>query len=141
MFARTLQTLPLSCVALALLAQPALAQEKKEEYVSEAVRNVLVEKPLPGADGKIISINHFKLPSGYEGGRHYHSGPVYVYVVDGVLRVEEEGGSTKTFKAGELYEEPIGTTMQAFNESADEPIELLVIQVQNEGEPLMYKAD
>jgi hypothetical protein len=31
--------------------------------------------------------------------------------------------------------------MQAFNKSADEPIELLVFQVQNEGEPLMYQAE
>jgi hypothetical protein len=31
--------------------------------------------------------------------------------------------------------------MQGFNESAGEPIELLVVQVQNEGEPLMYQAE
>ena len=46
--------LPLSCAAVVLVAQLALSQEKKEEYVTEAERNVLVEKPLPGVDGKII---------------------------------------------------------------------------------------
>ena len=133
--------LPLSCAAVALVAQPAVAQEKKEEYVTKAERNILVEKPLPGAEGKMISINHFKLPTEYVGGRHYHSGPTYVYVLKGMFTVEEEGRPAQTFEAGQLYEEPIGNPMQAFNKSADEPIELLVIQVQNEGEPLMYQAD
>ena len=133
--------LPLSCAAVALIAQPALAQDTKEEYVTKAERSVLVEKPLPGAEGKMISINHFKLPTEYVGGKHYHSGPTYVYVLKGTFTVEEEGKPAQTFEAGKLYEEPIGNSMQAFNKSADEPIELLVIQVQNEGEPLMYQAD
>jgi quercetin dioxygenase-like cupin family protein len=133
--------LPLSCAAVALITQTALAQEQKEEYVSKAERNVLIEKPLPGADGKIVSINHFRLPTEYVGGKHYHSGPTYVYVLKGTFTVEEQGKPAQTFEAGQLYEEPIGNPMQAFNQSADEPVELLVIQVQDEGEPLMYQAD
>jgi quercetin dioxygenase-like cupin family protein len=131
--------LPLSCVAVALITQAAVAQEQKEEYVSTAERNVLVEEALAGAEGKIVSINHFKMPSEWVGGKHYHSGPTYVYVLKGTLTIEEEGKATQTFEAGELYVEPIGNPMQAFNKSADGPIELLVFQVQNEGEPLMYK--
>jgi quercetin dioxygenase-like cupin family protein len=132
--------LPLSCAAVALLAQPALAQEKKE-YVATAERTVLVEKPLPGVDGKIVSINLFKLPPEYVGGKHYHSGPTYVYVLKGTLTIEEDGKPTQAFEAGQVYEEPIGNPMQGFNKSADEPTELLVMQVQNEDEPLMYQAE
>jgi quercetin dioxygenase-like cupin family protein len=133
--------LPLSCVAVALIAQPALAQDTKEEYVTKAERNILIEKSLPGADGKVVSINHFKLPAEYVGGKHYHSGPTYVYVLKGTLTIEEPGKPTQVFEAGQLYEEPIGNPMQAFNKSADEATELLVFQVQNEGEPLMYQAE
>ena len=133
--------LPLSCAAIGLIAESVLAQEKTEQYVTKAERNVLFEKPLPGVDGKIISINHFKMPTDYVGGKHYHSGPTYVYVLKGTLTVDEEGKPTQTFEAGQLYVEPIGSPMQAFNKSADEPFELLVVQVQNEGEPLMYQAE
>ena len=129
--------LPLSCAVFALITQPALAQEKKEEYVSTAERNVLLEQPLPGVDGTYVSINHFKVPPEWVGGKHYHSGPAYVYVLKGTLTIEEEGKPTQTIEAGQLYEEP----MQAYNKSSDEPFELLVVQVQNEGEPLMYQAD
>ena len=132
--------LPLSCAVVALVAESAVAEEKKE-YVSTAERNVLLEQPLPEVDGKYVSINHFKVPPEWVGGKHYHSGPAYVYVLKGTFTVEEEGKPAQTFQAGELYVEPIGNPMQAFNKSADEPFELLVIQIQNEGEPLMYQAD
>ena len=141
MLTRAKLMLPVSGAAVALLTQPALAQEKKEEYVTSAERNVLVEKALPGAEGKIISINHVKMPPEWVGGRHYHSGPTYVYVLEGTFTVEEEGKPAPTFEAGELYEEPMGNAMQAFNKSTDGPMELLLIQVQNEGEPLMYQAE
>lgn len=133
--------LPLTCAAFALIAQTALAQEQKEEYVSTAERNVLVEEPLAGAEGKIVSINHFQMPAEWVGGKHYHSGPTYVYVLQGTLTIEEDGKPTQTFAAGDLYVEPIGSPMQAFNKSADEPIEILLFQVQNEGEPLMYQVE
>jgi quercetin dioxygenase-like cupin family protein len=124
-----------------LITQAALAQEQKEEYVSTGERNVLVEEPPAGAEGKIVSINHYKMPAERVGGRHYHSGPTYVYVLQGTLTIEEDGKPTQTLEAGNLYVEPIGNPMQAFNKSADEPMELLVFQVQNEGEPLMYQAE
>jgi quercetin dioxygenase-like cupin family protein len=133
--------LRLSCAAVVLIAQPALAQETKEEYVPQAERNILVEEPLAGVDGKIVSINHFKMPPEYVGGKHYHSGPTYLYVLGGTLTVEEEGKPTQTLEAGQVYEESIGSPHQSSNQSADEATELLVIQVQNEGEPLMYQAE
>lgn len=115
--------------------------QEKEEYVSKAERTTLVEETLPGIENKIISINHLTLPAGFEGGRHSHTGPTYVYVISGTFKIEEEGKAVQTFEAGELYQEPLGQPMQAFNESADQPIELLLIQVQDEGEPLMVKED
>ena len=109
--------------------------------MSTAERNVLLEEALAGTEGKIVSINHFTMPAEWVGGKHYHSGPTYVYVLKGTLTLEEKGKPTQTFKAGNLYVEPIGNPMQAFNESAEEAMELLVFQVQNEGEPLMYQAE
>lgn len=141
MLTRARLIVPLSCAAVAVVTQSALAQEEKEEYVTTAERNVLVEKPLPGVEDKIVSINHVKMPAEWVGGRHYHSGPTYVYVLEGTLTIEQEGKPVQTFEAGDLYVEPVGNPMQAFNKSAEEPMELLVFQVQNEGEPLMYQAE
>ena len=125
----------LSCAAVVWIAQPALAQETKEEDVGQAERNILVGKPLPGVDGKIVSINHFTLAPEYVGGKHYHSGPTYLYVLKGTLTIEEEGKPTRTLETGQVFEEPIGSPHQSSNQSADEPIELLMIQVQ----PFVYQ--
>ena len=43
-------------------------------------------------------------------------------------------------KAGDLYMEPIGETMQAMNTSSSEPVEIVVFQVSDKGKPMMMKA-
>jgi hypothetical protein len=40
-----------------------------------------------------------------------------------------------------VYEELIGEPRQARNTNAGEPMEMLVVQISNEREPLMYKAE
>jgi quercetin dioxygenase-like cupin family protein len=120
----------------------AWAQEKtKEEYVPTADLKTLVQKPIPGIDGRQMTIFHVAAEPGWVGGKHYHSGPVYVYVLKGPFTIEELGKGAQTLETGQLYEEPIGEPMQARNVSAEEPMELLVIQVSKEGEPLMYKVE
>lgn len=64
-----------------------------------------------------------------------------MYVLAGVLTVDEEGKDRRTFEAGALYREPVGAPMQARNLSASEPLELLVFQVTPEGEPPMVRTD
>jgi quercetin dioxygenase-like cupin family protein len=116
-------------------------QEPKEVYVPAADLKMLVDKPFPGMDGKHVTILHGSFPAGWVGGRHYHTGPVYVYVLEGRFTVDEQGKPRQTFTAGQLYEEPIGTPMQARNISASEQLKVLLFQVHGHGEPLAYKAE
>ncbi|MGH7331685.1 MAG: cupin domain-containing protein [Candidatus Rokuibacteriota bacterium] len=116
------------------------AEEKKEVFVPPAEVKKLLEKPLPGVEGKQVTIYHATLRPGLVGGKHYHTGPVYVYVLEGAFTIDEPGKPRQTFQPGELYEEPIGTPMQARNLSTSET-KILVFQVGGHGEPLMYKAD
>jgi hypothetical protein len=48
---------------------------------------------------------------------------------------------TRTLETGQVYEESVGSPHQSSNPSADNVTEPLMIQVQNEGEPLMYQAE
>jgi quercetin dioxygenase-like cupin family protein len=119
----------------------ASAQEPKEIYVPTADLTTLVDKPLPGVEGKHVTILHGTFPAGWAGGRHYHTGPVYVYVLEGHFTVDEQGKPRQTFTAGQLYEEPIGTPMQARNISPSERLKVLLFQMHGHGEPLAYKAE
>ena len=84
---------------------------------------------------------HLQLPPGHVGGKHYHPGAVFVYVVNGSLTIETEDGKSQTVSAGELYQEPLRQVMQARNTSTSTGVELVVFQVGDEGKPMMVKAE
>jgi quercetin dioxygenase-like cupin family protein len=129
-------------MAASMGGQDALATENKEAYVSPgADKRTLINEPLYGVKAQIVTIDHYTMPAGWAGGKHYHTGPVYVYVLEGSFTIDEQGKERRIFKAGELYKEPIGAPMQARNLNAFEPLKLLVFQVTPEGEPLMVKAE
>lgn len=128
-------------MAASMGGQETLAAEK-EAYVSPgADKTTLINEPLHGVKARIVTIDRYTMPAGWVGGKHYHTGPVYVYVLEGSFTIDEQGKERRTFKAGELYKEPIGAPMQARNLNASEPLKLLVFQVTPEGEPLMVKAE
>ncbi len=134
----------LSVFALALIALPVAAQtgQSGEEYTAPKAEKVVLLKQDGLAAGSGLEANaiHFKLPPGFKGGRHYHTGDVFVYVLSGSLTVVTDEG-TRTINAGELYYEIPGMKMIGENLSADSSAELLVIQVGPKGEPIMIKAD
>ncbi len=112
----------------------------QQEYVPKAKVKTLLQAPLPGVEGKEVIIKHFAVPPGFVGGRHFHPGPVFVYVLEGELTVETKGG-TETYKAGQLYPEQLNTVMQGKNLSTSDDLEFVVFQVGDIGKPMMIKAD
>ena len=111
-----------------------------QEYVSKARVKTLHQAPLPGVEGKEMIVKHFSIPPEFVGGKHLHPGPVYVYVLEGVLTVELDS-ETKTFSAGELYPEDIDSAMVGRNLSGTDDLELLVFQVGDIGKPMMIKVE
>jgi quercetin dioxygenase-like cupin family protein len=132
-------TAAITVATLGVLRVP--AQEEKKPYLPTAALTTLVEKPLHGVDGKQVTIVHGAFPGAWVGGKHYHTGPVYVYVLEGSFTVDEQGKPRQTFTAGQLYEEPIGTPMQARNISTSEQLRILLFQVHAPGEPLAYRVE
>ena len=129
----------LGALALVATAGPRVAAAD-EAYVSKAEQETLHQAPLPGVEGKEVIIARFTAPPKFVGGRHYHPGPVYVYVLEGELTVESDG-QTKTFKAGELYPEPVNEPMLPKNLSATDELKVLVFQIGDIGKPMMVKAE
>lgn len=118
--------------------QGAWAEEK--EYVSKARAISLYQGPLSGVPGKEVIIKHFNIPPEFVGGKHMHPASVFVFVLEGELTVETEG-ETLTFKAGELYPEPLQKSMVGKNLSATDDLELIVFQIGDEGKPMMVKVE
>jgi len=79
----------------------ALAAYKKEVYVSPgADRQALFSGPLHGVEERQVTIEQFTFPPGWVGGKHYHTGPVFVYIVEGAFSVTEQGKKDQSFTKG-----------------------------------------
>ena len=113
---------------------------RSAEYKSKAVVKSLYEGALPGVDGKTVIVKHFTLPAGFVGGKHFHSGDVFVYVLEGELAVETESG-TITIGEGELYQEVPGMVMVGKNLSTSAAAKIVVFQVGDTGKPMMVKVE
>ena len=74
----------------------------EQEYIPEAKATTLLETPLAGVEGKTVIIKHFEFPPGHVGGWHTHSGPVFVYVLEGEITIDTENTERRTIAVGEL---------------------------------------
>lgn len=126
--------------AIVILAGSTAWAGSEQEYVPKVEAKSLYQSALPAIEGKEMIVKHFTLPAGYDGDRHQHPGPVFVYVLKGELTVETDDG-TQTFAAGELYPEPLNVVMRGRNTSTSEATEILVFQVGDIGKPMMIKAE
>ncbi len=110
------------------------------EYKPKAEVTSLYEGALSGVEGKTVIVKHFTLPAGFVGGKHFHPGDVFVYVLEGELAVETENG-TLTIREGELYQEVPDMVMVGKNLSTSEAAKIVVFQVGDTGKPMMVKAE
>ncbi len=115
------------------------AQAAEQEYKPKAKVTSLVQTPLPGVEGKKVIIKHLDIPPGFVGGKHFHPGPVFIYVLEGEFTIETEEVGRQTIKAGELYQEGIRRPMRGRNLSTTDALKLLVFQVGDAGKPMMIK--
>lgn len=117
----------------------AMPEAHAAEYKSKAEKKVLMKDGLGAIAGKEAYIIRFDLPPGHVGGRHYHTGDVFVYVQEGSLTVEING-EKQVFKAGEVYHEKPNVAMTASNESTSGKTTIVIFQIGDRGEPIMMKA-
>ena len=77
----------LSAMAMTMAGFQATAHE---EDVAKPQKKVIYQAALPGVAGMEMTVAHVAVPAGFVGGKHLHPGPVFVYVLEGVLTVELE---------------------------------------------------
>ena len=88
----------------------------------------------PKADRPVVTAATVDFPPGAETGWHLHPVPVYAWVVAGSITVELEGGSAKTYSAGEAFVEAVGKRHNGRN-TGSVPGRLLVYYMGAEGTP------
>ncbi|HET6469971.1 MAG TPA: cupin domain-containing protein [Geminicoccaceae bacterium] len=145
---RSARTL-LVALGLALAGSGALAQSSSEQALPQGFQTTPVLKSGTTAGGarisypqsgtpEIVSVTGVLEPGGRTA-RHQHPVPVYVYVLEGTLKVQADDHEPREYRAGEAFLEDVDHWHQAFNEG-DTPTKILVVFVGEEGKPTTIAA-
>ncbi len=132
-------------ISLALFAAVAAfsfvgAQGAGAHEIKPAVKSLL-KKPLAGIPGKEANVVLFAVGPGWTFGKHSHPGHIFVYMLEGSIKIEVEGEPTHVLSPGDVLYEVPGPNMVANNISSTKGARFLVFQVGDIGEPLTVMAE
>jgi quercetin dioxygenase-like cupin family protein len=96
----------------------------------------LLTKELAGNPGKEVLMSTVTYPPGGASPPHRHDAQVFVYVLEGELIMQVQGGPKVTLKPGEtFYESPTDVHSVSANASQTAPAKFLVFIIKNKGAP------
>src|SRR5246127_2630053 len=111
--------------------RPASAQEvvKVSQLMTKDLANV------PGKEVTMITVDY---APGAADPVHRHNASAFVYVLEGSIEMQMNGGKKVTLYPGEtFYEEPAGIHLVGKNASNTKPAKFLVFLVKDKGAPLL----
>ena len=115
--------------ALCLFAGAAFAQQKSPGLLLQKTLH-----DLPDREGMMLIVEY---PPGASSAKHRHNAHTFVYVLEGSVIMQVEGGERVTLKPGEtFYETPDDIHVVSMNASETEPAKILVFFVKRQGAPL-----
>jgi quercetin dioxygenase-like cupin family protein len=103
---------------------------------SAAAVKQLMTKELAGVTGKEVLMSTVTYPPGGSSPPHRHDAQVFVYVLQGELTMQVQGGPRVTLKPGDtFYESPTDVHSVSANGSESAPATFLVFIVKDKGAP------
>ena len=96
----------------------------------------LMTKDLPDLPGKEGMVETVDFAPGEASKPHRHNADLFVYVLEGSVVTQVQGGSSQTVRAGEVFfESPTDAHIVSRNASDTQPAKLLVFYVKKKGAP------
>jgi len=113
---------------LCLFAVPSVAENPKVTS--------LLTKELAGVSGKEGVMLTVEYPPGASSSKHRHNAHTFVYVLEGSIVMQVEGGKAVTLGPGQtFYESPDDVHTVSKNASDSQPAKFLVFFVKDKGAP------
>jgi len=120
-------------VALCLVASAALAEDAKV--------TPLMQHDLAGTDGQEGTLIMVEYEPGGSSAEHRHNAHAFVYVLEGALVMQVEGGEEVTLGPGQtFFESPQDVHTVSRNASTTKPVKFLVFFVKQKGAPISMPA-
>src|SRR5262249_4872063 len=117
-------------VLLCLIADPLMAQEAKvAPLMSQDLRD------FPGKEGLMITVEY---PPGGSDPIHRHNAHAFVYVLEGSIVMQVQGGKEVTLTPGQtFYEGPTDVHVVGRNASSTKSAKFVVFLVKDTGAPVL----
>jgi quercetin dioxygenase-like cupin family protein len=122
-------------LGMSLCFSPLLSGSVLADTAPAAVKQLITQE-LAGVAGKEVLMATVTYPPGGASPPHRHDAQVFVYVLEGELKMQVQGGPTVTLKPGEtFYESPTDVHAVSANASQTAPAKFLVFIIKNKGAP------
>jgi quercetin dioxygenase-like cupin family protein len=123
--------------AAALVCAIGVAQAQEKAQIKDVLKTALSVSA-----AQEVNVRHYDVPAGWATPKHYHTGHMFLYVVEGTGIMETEGQS-RTARSGEVLHQLPEKTMVMRNASASERLKFVLFQVGATGAPVvvMVKAE
>ena len=131
----------LAIFVAAILAAPLAAQVNfsSTPILQSSVTNAGGRITYPATDSAEVTALRVGIGPGGEKGRHMHLYPAFVYVLEGAIEVEIEGGGSHSYKAGDSFVEAINAWHNGKNRGST-PAKLLVVFAGVRGKPNLVRS-
>jgi len=98
----------------------------------------LMSKDLTESPGKEVLMITVEKPPGGSDPIHRHNAHAFVYVLEGSIVMQVEGGKEVTLTPGQtFYESPSDVHVVGRNASSTKPVKFLVVLVKDKGAPVL----
>jgi quercetin dioxygenase-like cupin family protein/thiol-disulfide isomerase/thioredoxin len=129
-------------IALAALASLPLVTAPGAAAASDAVVSRLIARDLIGMPGKEVTMETVEYAPGGKSPPHRHHAQVFVYVLEGSVRMQVQGSTTETLgPGGTFYENPDDLHVVSENASQTKPAKFLVVMVKDKATGAGGEAD
>ena len=130
----------LAVAVLGLIATPAAAQVKfsATPVLQSGTTAGGASIAYPKTDSAEVTALVLDIGPGGETGRHMHPYPTLVYVLEGAIDVEMDGGVVHTYKAGDSFLEAVNTWHNGKNNGTT-PAKVLVVFAGVHGKPNLVR--
>ena len=130
----------LAVAVLGLIATPAAAQVKfsATPALQSGTTAGGTSIAYPKTDSAEVTAVVLDIGPGGETGRHMHPYPTFVYVLEGAIDVEMDGGMAHSYKAGDSFLEVVNTWHNGKNNGTT-PAKVLVVFAGVHGKPNLVR--
>jgi len=126
--------------AIALLCQLSAADaQTRNGTAAQPAAGPVFKRDLPNItmEDWEVTVSYVDYAPGRVGQAHHHAGFVLAYVLEGAIVTRISGQEERTYRSGEMFFEPPGSTHEVSNNaSATQPAKLLAMIFAKKGVPL-----